>query len=872
MNLVLTDQARIPDLLVAAARQAQERDLLDRVRTALARELDLPTIFRTVVEAIAETFGYTQVSLYLREDHQLMLQHQVGYDQVLARIPVTQGVIGRVACTGEPTLLEDVRTEPAFLGAMEGIVSEVCVPVRDENRVAGVLNVESTGGVRLGEADLELMLALSEHVSIAVGRARLHTEIRASEARFRSLVQNALDIITILEANGTICYESPAVERVLGYAQDELLGIDAFALVHPDDVVRVRGLFQEALRKPGVNVPAEFRFQHKDGSWRWLEVIGTNLLDDPAVGGVVVNSRDVTERKRVEWERAELLAREEAARAEAEAGRERFEFLARAGRVLASSLDYEATLSKVARLVVPAFADSCVIDLVDNGSSIYRVATASVDPAKENVLRELERYAPDPNRPPFALQAVQSGQPVLVAEVPNALPMSRARDAEHLTMLRLLATRSAMCVPLIGREGAIGAISFLSSESSRRYGRSDLALAELICRGAALAIENARLYRNQVEAASRIEQLATELGLVLRQIADGVMITDPTGRIVFVNEAARCLIGADALNVPVEQFSETYGALTMEGAPCRPDDLPHARAIGTGEAVVNAKLRFRQPNRTDIIVEGSAAPVVAADSSRLGAVLTLHDVTAHHELEHQKDEFFANISHDLRTPLTAIKAAVGVVLANELPNTPEPLHRMLLHIDGATDRMTGLVDNLLELTRLQAGRVQLSPERCDLRALVLRSARAIEPLAQTRGQRVEVNVPATPLLALSDIERLERALLNLLSNAHKYGRDGGIIRLGLERRPGEAVLAVADDGPGIPAADQERIFERFFRADTEETRDHVGSGLGLAIVRATVELHRGRIWVESSEGRGTTFWISLPTRWPDSAQEGEDIR
>ena len=175
---LLTPDETVGKLLAAAERHAQERDLLDRVRTALERELDLPVLFRAVVKAIADTFGYTQVSLYLLDGDHLVLQQQVGYDQVLERIPVEQGVMGRAARTREPVLLENVRTAPDFLGAIEGIVSEVCVPFCDQGQVMGVLNEESTGGVRLTAADLELMLAVSEYVSIAIGRARRHTKSR----------------------------------------------------------------------------------------------------------------------------------------------------------------------------------------------------------------------------------------------------------------------------------------------------------------------------------------------------------------------------------------------------------------------------------------------------------------------------------------------------------------------------------------------------------------------------------------------------------------------------------------------------------------------------------------------------------------------
>jgi diguanylate cyclase (GGDEF)-like protein/PAS domain S-box-containing protein len=164
-------------------RQAQELSLLYRVSSAVAQELDLSVVFRSVVEAIAQSFGYALVSAYLLEDETLVLQHQVGYDRALERISITEGVYGRVVRTGEPVLIEDVRKDPAFIGAVDGITSEVCVPLFDRGEVVGILNVESMGGVVLTEADLRLVGTLAEQVGGAIGRARLYTRVRESEER-----------------------------------------------------------------------------------------------------------------------------------------------------------------------------------------------------------------------------------------------------------------------------------------------------------------------------------------------------------------------------------------------------------------------------------------------------------------------------------------------------------------------------------------------------------------------------------------------------------------------------------------------------------------------------------------------------------------
>ncbi len=164
-------------------RQAQELSLLYRMSTALAREFDLSAIFRTVVEAVAESFGYTQVSAYQLVGADLVLQHQVGYDKVIERIPIEEGVMGRSARSGQPLLVEDVGKDPGFLGAIDDITSEVCVPLFDQNRVVGILNVESVGGVALTQADMRLTSALGEQASIALSRARLYSQAEESKER-----------------------------------------------------------------------------------------------------------------------------------------------------------------------------------------------------------------------------------------------------------------------------------------------------------------------------------------------------------------------------------------------------------------------------------------------------------------------------------------------------------------------------------------------------------------------------------------------------------------------------------------------------------------------------------------------------------------
>ena len=236
-------------LYSSAQRQARELALLERVRTELARALEPEDIFHVVVEALADAFGYTQVSVYRLHNDTLELQHQVGYVQPITRLPVTSGVMGRVARSGEPVFIEDVRLEPAFLDATGeggGVTSEICVPLLKWNEVTGVLNVESVGGVALTQADLGLVLSLSEHIDIALERARLYTEVREREEHFQDFLDSAHDLVWSTDLGGRFLYVNRAWRETLGYETLENGKADAlrvFDLLHPDHREGYRAAF-----------------------------------------------------------------------------------------------------------------------------------------------------------------------------------------------------------------------------------------------------------------------------------------------------------------------------------------------------------------------------------------------------------------------------------------------------------------------------------------------------------------------------------------------------------------------------------------------------------------------------------------------------
>ncbi len=335
----------------------------------------------------------------------------------------------------------------------------------------------------------------------------------------------------------------------------------------------------------------------------------------------------------------------------------------------------------------------------------------------------------------------------------------------------------------------------------------------------------------------------------LRDVAVDLIHTDRlSGGLEILAEASADVVLLD-LSLPDSHGFETFEAMHA-GAPTVPI------VVLSGLDDEDLAVRAVQEGAQDYLVKGQVdgsgllrAMRYAIERQRLEA--------ARQDLERQRDEFFNSVSHDLRTPVAAIKAAIGVVLANEPSDLPPALHRLLGNIDLAADELTRMIEDLLEIARLQAGRVDLFLTEVDLRDVIARATRPLEPLVLARGQHLTLSLSDEPVELAVDALRVGRVLSNLIGNALKYGREGGHITITLERDDGHICMTVADDGPGIPLAEQERIFDRFYRAP-RHAEGATGSGLGLPIARALVELHGGRLTVESEPGRGSIFRVCLP--------------
>ncbi|HEX6510561.1 MAG TPA: PAS domain S-box protein [Chloroflexota bacterium] len=680
-----------------------------------------------------------------------------------------------------------------------------------------------------------------------------------AHAQLASIVESSDNPIIGKTLNGTVTSWNPAAERLYGFKAAEILGRPITTIIPPEEQEGFRMIMDRVQRGLSTDQYETTRVA-RDGRLVPVSVTVSPIRDRHGnIVGASSIARDITDIKRAEQERTQLLEAEKAARAAAQIAEQRFAFLAEASNVLSSSLDYEVTLASVARLAVPRVSDWCAVHIVDDDGAVRQLAVEHIDPTKVALASELVRLYPyDPDAANGVPAVLRSGEPEFISDIPDELIEQVIEDEELLRIVRELGLTSSMTVPLKARDQILGAIQFVAAESRRHFDESDLLLAQDLADRAALAIDNARLYR-------RSEQVAAERSAILNTMADGVLIADPSGRIVYANPAASTILGMQATSFAGTELSALVAQFQPQDAEADAGTAEES-ALGfalRGERVPNIERETIRPDGIKISIQASASPLVTEDGRFAGGVTIFRDVTAERSLERQKESFLSAAAHDLKNPLASIKTLAQMLERRALRSQDAEMIKMadgLGRIDATTTHMAALVNELLDVTRLQMGRpVELERRPTDLVALIGRVAG--EQQAASERHRIVVDASVPELIGQWDPARLERVIVNLLSNAVKYSPGGGKIHVKIDLARGTgpcaAIVSVTDSGLGIPTVDLPHVFDRFHRgANVASTI--TGTGLGLSGAKYIVEEHGGSIEVESTEGEGATFTVILP--------------
>jgi PAS domain S-box-containing protein len=630
---------------------------------------------------------------------------------------------------------------------------------------------------------------------------------RESEVRYRALADAVPQIVWTTDPDGRTLFYNERWYEYTGMTpgREE----PATTVMHPEDAAAAVERWERA-RADGVPYEFEYRLRGADGTYRWFLGRAAQTGD-----GWVGTATDIEERKRAE---------------------DRQVFIAEAGWVLGSSLDWEQTLADVARLAVPRIADWCAVDIFVD-SRLQRLVLQHGDPLKLALARELE----GPMLSAVAV-ATRTTEPVLVTEVDERALAAFRFDEGELEIARTLAPRSYVTVPLTARDEVFGAVTFVTAESGRVYGQEDVVLAQELARHAAAAIDNARLYRES-ERRGRAAR-------ALEAVGDGVVLVDRDGVIRLWNAAAARITGvpeAEVLGKRIEDVVHGWAEISPL--------IPVAEKPGEPVRAETVPVEF---GGRELWISGSGV------GFEEGTVYAFRDLTEERALEELKADFVATVSHELRTPLAAIYGAAQTIRRTDVEIEQEIRDQLLAVIASESDRLGSIVNDLLVAGRLDADRLPVSVEQVDpveLASSVLESARAHLPESVEIVLTLDVD-EGVPAVA-ADPEQLHQVLVNLVDNAIKYSPEGGSVSLSIANGGGPndnglVRFAVVDAGLGIPPSEHRRIFEKFYRLDPDMTRGIGGTGLGLYICRELVRRMDGKIWVESSLGKGSTFVVELP--------------
>jgi PAS domain S-box-containing protein len=661
-------------------------------------------------------------------------------------------------------------------------------------------------------------------------------ELETAEARHRALL-DGLPLVTWFTApddRGTTLYVSPGIADLTGYSPSEWSEqSDLYPrLLHADDRERVLSALEESV--DGAPVSIDYRLLARDGRLVWVREESA-LVRDPRGEPLYSQNflRDIGELKRAEDRRELLQAAERAAASETAERQSRLDLVRRAGDELAATLNRDAALTRVAELVVADFADWCVIDVADDGNELRRVAAARAELTKPDVGRGPQ------SEPEKGVRAVlESGS----ARILPAL--GEGSSGERVKFLGRLEARSVICVPLWARKQPLGALTVARSERGPVYNADDLALAEDLAARIALALDRARLHREVEERA--------DAAWVLEHVADGVLLLDRNGVVRLWNPAAEAITSIDAEDVVGRPAAEA-----IPGWKAAVDSVPVSATPDPGHDEVMIPIETSKGERW-----------ISISGVRFfgGTVYAFRDLTDARQLEEIKADFISTASHELRTPLAAVYGAAQTLLRHDFALDEVGRERFVSLIADESERLGRIVNEILLANQLDAGRLDIEFEPFDPHEVV---ERVVEATRTYAPPSVTLKVDASEGLprVSADLDKVRQVLVNLVENAIKYSPEGGEVEVGARARGDFIRFHVKDEGLGVAPEEQERIFEKFYRADPQMTRGVGGTGLGLYICKELIGRMGGRIWVESNSGKGSTFAFEL--RATDVPAQGE---
>jgi PAS domain S-box-containing protein len=855
------------------SRARQERDaveLLYKVGQELSAAMDMEEVLPRVLALVVEKTGAFRGSVIVTDSmgnprHHILVREDLSPSVVrlLVQEVLRRGLAGWVTRNRQAALVFDTSKDPRWLElpeTLKGVHSAMAVPLMRRDTLVGVLTLVHRQVGFFNESHLELVTSVANQAAITIDNARLLLDAQRRVAQLNALleinqglssdqpIQEVLDLITLsahglLDASNTVLYLVDEASKTL--VPTVALGADS-VIVRQTRLQVGEGLSGLVVQTKRSYILNEAHLssisKHLEGTPLEPEaMLAVPLLQRNQAVGVLAVSRygegiqfDTGDREIAELLASQAVVALSNARLYEQARRRADDMasLNRIARTVGSTLDLDEVLRQVIAELNRSFhVEAGSILLVDREHSDLFFATT--------LEGGLERFLDV--RIPMGVGIVgdvaKTGKPAMVND-----PASDPRHYSKISSDVGFVNRNILCVPLFSRDRVIGVIELLNKEEGE-FGQDDLERLQGIAATVAVAIENARLYAQTEEERGR-------LTAILTSTADAVIATDAQQRILLINPAAAQAFRMDPYEKVGQPFQEALAHPGLRGLFSRAASIDHGF---TDELTVETAEGRGQTLRANI------SPVRGAGGQTLGHVAAMQDITTLKELDKMKSEFVSVVSHDLKTPLTAIRGFADLV------NITGPLEQQQKEFVGKikeiTVEMAAMISDLLDIGKIEAG-IEMEQVPCDVAALAADVVSDLEFRAREKQIAVEMDVADPSLTVVGDPSRLKQVLMNLVGNAIKYTPEGGHVSIRIFPEDGRLITAVRDNGVGISALDQKQLFQKFYRVRSDQTAHIEGTGLGLAIARSIVERHRGRIWVESEPGKGSTFAFSLPLSAP----------
>jgi PAS domain S-box-containing protein len=516
------------------------------------------------------------------------------------------------------------------------------------------------------------------------------------------------------------------------------------------------------------------------------------------------------------------------------------DYLLEIARVMTQELDLDKLLERILRLSVEILAGQAGLIALQHEVGDWEIAAAyGISPAVLENLKPLLTDVSEAGGREGGVQSSEDENEPYGSSAVNRLMRALAQVARTNLL-------SGVALPLNARGRMVGLI-FVFRAYRGQFSADDRRLLQSFANQAAIAVHNAQLYTQVTREKQRLDAL-------LDSAADGMLILLPDHTIERCNPAFARMLGVSVDEIqgrPHEQvvrWARREQGVTLEEAEA--DGWPL-----TARATLYVEGDLHRPVGEPLPVGITYAPLLSPKGTLLNVIATVRDITHFREAEELKSVFISVISHELKTPVALIKGYVSTLRRDDVEWDREIVQDSLEVIEEEADRLTELIENLLDASRLQAGGIRLN--LADIAFPQFAERMAAKFRTQSERHTIVVDFPPEFPVIVADDERLGQVLSNLLSNAIKYSPDGGEIRISGQVRAEHVIICVQDEGPGIAPGDIPHVFDRFYRADLA-TRTTKGAGLGLYLTRAIVEAHGGRIWVDPRPEGGARICFSLP--------------